>query len=192
MLWLACILLVVLGGLGTLVFFSFDTQYAPGYSERGFKSIQLGDSEALVISQLGQPFSTRDTEPYVSWIYSAGKQRNFSRNGQGVGTYTTIQFDATSRVTAIGGQVQESAGSFTFGDGLNFLKLDEARIKELKGCHQDEIQRQFGPPVARYSDSSARLLRYSRSPSSANYHLRVIGVDKDGKVVKIWREIYWD
>jgi hypothetical protein len=45
-------------------------------------------------------------------------------------------------------------------------------------------------PFTNYKAS--KLLRYSRSPSSSNYHLRMVGVDKDGKVAHIWRKIYWD
>ena len=186
------ILLLVFGGLAALFLLSFDTQYAPGYSEKKFKSIKLGDSEPLVISLLGQPFSADDATPYVEWIYATDDQRRFSRTGRGSGTYTTIRFDTDNRVVSINGAVQTSANTFSFGDGLNYLKLTETQIKKLKGSSQGDLRKQFGPPVATYEDKSSKLLRYSRSPSSANYHYRAIGVDKDGKVVRIWRDIYWD
>jgi len=192
LLWISGILLLILGGFAVLFFLAFDTQYAPGYSGKKFKSIKLGDSEQLVISLLGQPFSTEDTEPYIEWIYSDNNQRRFSRTGQGSGTYTTIRFDADNRVVSIGGVMQTSGNTFTFGDGLNYLKLTEAQIEKLTGTSQNEIKKQFGSPMATYEDKSSKFLRYSKSPSSANYHLRAIGVDKNGKVVKIWSEIYWD
>ena len=192
LLWVGSIVLCILAGLGVLFFSCFDTQYAPGYSEAKFKSIKPGDSEQQVISMLGQPFSTEDSKPFVEWIYSADEQRSYSRTGQGSRTHTTIRFDINDCVVSVAGMVQTSANSFTFGDGLNYLKLTETKIKKLTGSSQDEVKRLFGPPTAIYEDKTSTFLRYSKSPSSANYHLRAIGVDKDGKVVKIWREIYWD
>ncbi|HEX5222162.1 MAG TPA: hypothetical protein VFZ59_21590 [Verrucomicrobiae bacterium] len=192
LLGLGGVLLLVGGGVAALFFLSFDTQYAPGYSEKKFKSIKLGDSEQLVISALGQPFSTEDTKPYVAWIYAADNQERFSRTGEGAGTYTTFRFDTNGHVVSVAGMVQTSANTFTFGDGLNYLKLTETQIGNLKGSTQDEIKKQFGPPTAIYQDKTSKFLRYSKSPSSSNYQLRAIGIDENGKVVRIWREIYWD
>lgn len=192
LLGIGAIVLLIFGGLAAFLFLSFDTQYAPGYSERKFKSIKLGDSEQLVRSSLGQPFSTESTKPYEAWIYAADKQRQFSRTGEGSGTYTTIRFDANGQVVSISGMVQTSANTFSFGDGLNYLKLTGAQIEKLKGRSQGEIEKEFGPPVATYQDKTVKFLRYSKSPSSSNYHLRAIGVDDRGTVVRIWREIYWD
>ena len=192
LLGIGVILLLVFGGLAAFFFLSFDTQYPPGYSEKKFKSIKLGDSEQLVFSVLGQPFSTESTKPYEEWIYAADKQRRFSRTGEGSGTYTTIRFDAEGHVVSISGMVQTSANTFTFGDGLNYLRLTGTQIEKLKGSSQAEIEKQFGPPVATYRDQTVKFLRFSKSPSSSNYHLRAIGMDESGKVVRIWREIYWD
>lgn len=192
LLWISGILLLVLGGLAALLFSTFDTQFTPGYSGKKFDSIKLDDSEQVVISLLGQPFSAETTKPFTEWIYSADNQERFLRKGEGSGTYTTIRFDTNNQVVSIGGMTQTSASSFTFGDGLNYLKLTEAQIKKLTGVSQDEIKKQFGPPSATYEDQTSKFLRYSKSPTSANYHLRAVGLDKDGKVVKIWREIYWD
>jgi outer membrane protein assembly factor BamE (lipoprotein component of BamABCDE complex) len=192
LLGIGLILLLIFGGLAALFFISFDTQYAPGYSEKKFKSIKPGDTEQTVVSLLGEPFSTEDAKPYVEWIYAAEDQRRFADTGEGSGTYTTIRFDSEGRVVSIGGVVQTSASTFSFGDGLNYLKLTGTQIDKLKGSSQNEIKKQFGPPVATYQDKTSKFLRYSKSPSSSNYHLRAIGVDENGKVVRIWREIYWD
>lgn len=191
-LWIGGILLLVLGGLTAFFFSTFDTQYTPGYSEKKFKSIKLGDSEQQVISALGPPFSTERAQPYVEWIYSADSQRRFLRTGEGSGTYTSIRFDSNDRVVSVNGMVQTSPGMFTFGDGLNYLKLTKAQIRQLTGSNSLEIKKQFGAPAAIYEDKTATFLRYSKSPSSANYHLRAVGVDKSGKVVKIYSKIYWD
>jgi hypothetical protein len=192
LLWISGILLLILGGFAALFFSSFDTQYAPGYSGKKFNSIKVGDSEQLVIASIGQPFSTQSTAPYIEWAYSADSQRSFARTGEGSGSYTTIRFDANDRVVSMDGMVQTSANTFTFGDGLNYLGLTKTEIDKLIGSTQNDIKKQFGPPVAIYEDKSSKIFRYSRSPSSANYHLRIVGFDKDGKVVRIWREIYWD
>jgi hypothetical protein len=184
--------LLLVGGIAALYFHAFDTQYTPGYSDKKFKSVKLGDSEQFVIASLGQPFSTQSTKPYSEWIYSGVNQRRFARTGEGSGTYTTIRFDSSGRVESMGGMVQESASTVTFGDGLNYLGLTTAQIDKLIGSSREEIKTRFGLPAATYENKSTKVLRYSRSPSSANYHLRAIGVDKDGKVVRIYREIYWD
>lgn len=186
------IVLLLCGGLAAIFFLSFDTQFAPGYSEKKFRAIRLGDSEQQVLATLGPPFSTEDTEPYQAWIYSDGNQRHFARDGEGRGTYTTFRFDSNECVVAVNGMVQTSPSSFEFGDGLNYLKLSGAQIESLKGTAAGEIKRRFGPPVAVYEYQATKMLCYSRSPSSANYHLRIIGVDQHGRVVRIWREIYWD
>lgn len=184
---------LLLGGVGVgFYLMGFDTQYAPGYSHKAFNSLQLGDMEERVYSLLGSPFSTHDTEPYVEWIYSAKEQRRFARDGVGRGTYTTFRFDESGRVKLVSGVRQTSASTVVFGDGQNHLGLTEAQIKPLKGSTQDEIRRQFGPPRAVYEYKAVKLLSYSRSPSSANYHLRSVGLNRAGKVVHIWREVYWD
>jgi len=183
---------VLLGILAAFYFKSFDTQYAPGYSEKAFRSIKIGDSEQQVQSLLGAPLSTYDSEPYVEWIYSADGQKRFSTNGEGSGTFTTVRFNAAGSVSSISGRRQTSANSFTLGEGQNSLNLTGEQIKGLKGSTQDEIRRKFGPPKAVYEYKASKVLSYSRSPSSANYHLRSVGLDSVGKVVHIWREIYWD
>lgn len=137
---LAAILLLILGGLAAVFFLGFDTQYAPGYSEAKFKAIKLGYAEQVVLSSLGQPFSTEDTQPYVAWVYSADNQRRFSRTGEGSGTYTTVRFDADNRVVSINGAVQTSVNTFSFGEGLNYLKLTQAQINKLKGSSQDDFK----------------------------------------------------
>lgn len=185
-------MLFILGLLAAWYIYAFDTQYAPSYSESRFGKIKLGDPEQLVISSLGQACSTQYTKPYAAWIYSADDQRTFAHSGEASGSYTTMQFDTNGQVVSIQGMLQTSSSSFVFGEGLNYLKLTETQIKNLTGASQAEITNQFGSPKAIYEDKSVRLLRYSRSPSSANYHLRVIGIDENGRVVKIWRKIYWD
>jgi outer membrane protein assembly factor BamE (lipoprotein component of BamABCDE complex) len=178
--------------IAALFFRSFDTQYSVGYSEAAFKSVRLGDTEQHVLAVLGSPLSSNDTKPFVTWIYSKDKQDDFTNNGIGSGTYTTVTFDDSGRVTGIFGQRQEAANRFVIGDGANYLKLTRADIERLKGSNEDAVKREFGSPVALYRYKACKVLNYSRSPSSSNYHLRKLGIDGEGKVVHIWREIYWD
>jgi hypothetical protein len=190
--WIGGMVLFIFGLMAAWYFYTFDTQYAPGYSGRKFSAIKLGDSEQSVIASLGQPFSSQEVRPSVKWIYSADNQQNFPHSGEGAGTYTTIEFDTNGVVVSIDGMLQTASSSFSFGDGLNYLKLTTAQIEKLIGSRQKEIKKQFGQPVATYEDKSSKFLRYSKSPSSANYNLRIIGVDEKGRVVKIISKIYWD
>jgi outer membrane protein assembly factor BamE (lipoprotein component of BamABCDE complex) len=191
-LWTTLVLLVLLGILAALLLRSLDTQYAPGYSERAFKSLKIGDSEERVVSLLGPPISAEVTEPYVEWVYSAEEQKDHAKDGSATGTYTTVRFDGEGRVRDFSGQRQISRNSFTFGDGQDYLALSNEQKRRLRGSTQDEIRKHFGPPRSVYESKAARVLRYSRSPSSSNYHLRMVGLDKEKKVVHLWREIYWD
>ncbi len=47
-----------------LMFAAFDTEYAPGYSERAFRSISLENTEQQVVARLGQPISFIDTSHF--------------------------------------------------------------------------------------------------------------------------------
>ena len=191
-LWALGVVLLLAGILAAFYFTSFDTQYAPGYSEKAFKSIKLGDTEQQVLSLISAPFSTDVNEPYIAWIYSADRQTHFSTDGEGSGTYTTVRFNAVGQMASISGQRQMSVNTFTFGDGLGYLSLTKEQIERLKGSTQDEIRQKLGSPKAVYEFKASKVLHYSRSPSSSHYHFRALGLDNDGKVVKIWREIYWD
>ena len=72
------------------------------------------------------------------------------------------------------------------------LEREGLLLAKREGNTQDEIRQTLGPPLAVYEHKATKVLWYSQSPSSSNYHLRNVGVDKDGKVVHIWKEIYWD
>jgi len=176
---------------GAYFLLSFDTQYAPGYTERAFKSVKIGDTKERVISLLGAAFSTNDSEPYMEWIYSGDKQPRFSKDGEGSGTFTTVKFKQGS-VDNIWGQRKDSATSFTMGQGVGFLQMADEEFDKLKGASQDKVRQKFGAPMAIYEYKASKLLWYSRSPSSSNYHQRMLGLDEQGKVVHIWRSIYWD
>jgi hypothetical protein len=184
--------LLLVGIYAALLFASFDTEYAPGYSEKAFKSIKLAATEESVLSALGAPLSSEASEPYVEWIYSADRQPYFSDHGVASGTYTTVTFDRNARVKHISGGRKTSANTFLFGEGHNSLNLTGDDIERLKGTSQARIKEKFGSPQAIHEYKASKELSYSRSPSSSNYHLRKLGMDENGKVVHIWRCIYWD
>jgi len=52
--------LVTLAFLVFIFFFTFDTEYAPGYSEEAFRIVQIGDSKEEILSLLGQPLRVYD------------------------------------------------------------------------------------------------------------------------------------
>jgi hypothetical protein len=176
----------------------FDTQYAPGYSERAFKSIKIGETAERVLSRIGQPFSTNDTEPYVEWIYSGNRQPHFSDEGIGSGTNTIVTFKH-GLVDNINGQSEESSTSgltstvtISIGPGSGYLKLTADDVTRLKGATEDQIRKRFGPPTGLYEFKASHTWRYSRPSSKSNYYLRVVGFDDEGKVVHVWHSIYWD
>jgi hypothetical protein len=185
------VFLLIFAGIIALYLRSFDTQYAPGYTENAFKSVKLGDSEETVKSLLGEPLSSYDSKPYVLWVYSAESQPDFPKAGIASGTHTTVTLERGA-VTAISGRRQTSAHSFTYGQGHGFLAMTRQEIDGLKGCSPEQFKQKYGPPRAVYEYKAFRVLRYSRSPSSSNYRLRTIGLDAEGKVVHVWRSIYWD
>lgn len=175
-----------------IVWANFDTEYAAGYTEKAFRAVRLGDTREAVFSRLGDPISSHETEPFRQWIFSDNKQPSFAESGVGNGTYTIFTFGVSGTVKNVSGQTQPSAHTIRIGDGENFLKLKGEEIKNLHGATLDEIGTRFGQPVAVYDYRASKVLEYSRSPSSSHYHLRKVGVDEDGKVVHIWRSIYWD
>jgi hypothetical protein len=182
----------VVGAVAALMWSSFDTEYAPGYSAKAFNGIRVGDSYETVLSKLGEPLSSRQTEPFRSWIYSASEQPSFAKSGIGDGTHTTFGFDREGRVRFASGQTSPSPHTIRFGDGENHLRLKNEDIELLKGASEGEMRNRFGPPVATYEYQTSTVLIYSRSPSSSNFHLRNLGMDENGKVVHIWKSIYWD
>lgn len=84
--------------------------------------------------------------------------------------------------------------SVSFGDGVNALALDNADIEQLKldQATYEQVQERFGKPRATYTSRAVKWLRYSHSPTSSNYRLRMIAIDDDGNVCFKRSEIYWD
>ena len=53
-------ILATLAFLIFVFFFTFDTEYAPGYSEEMFRAVKVGDSKEEILSLLGQPLRVYD------------------------------------------------------------------------------------------------------------------------------------
>ena len=48
-----------------------DTEYAPAYSESGWESVRVGDSESALLRKLGPPLRVREIGTDVEgWLYS--------------------------------------------------------------------------------------------------------------------------
>jgi hypothetical protein len=184
--------LLISGVFAAFLLANFDTEYAPGYAARAFDAVKLGDTREAVVSRLGEPLSSYDTEPYQQWIFSDDQQPSFSESGIGNGTYTTFTFDSSGRVKNVAGQTTPTGNTIRIGDGENFLKLKDDEKKGLLGKAEDAIRTRFGQPVAVYDYRASKVLHYSRSPSISNYHLRELGLDQNGMVVHIRKSIYWD
>ena len=184
--------LLIGGAVASLVWASFDTEYATGYTKEAFKAIKLGDTRKTVALRIGDPLSSYDSEPFQQWIFSADQQRSFAEHGRGDGTYTIFTLDRTGRVKSISGQTMPSANTIRIGNGENFLKLKKEDILGRIGSTTDDIKKEFGTPVAVYDYKASKVLQYSRSPSGSNYHLRKLGLDEEDKVIHIWSSVYWD
>ena len=187
-----------------VVSLSEDTEYSTGFSEEAFRSIQLGEAETHVNSTLGVPLEERVTEPYKEWLYTADANAEFASSGviQEPVSYTVLSFDEQgyfqgargqiSHGTATSGLTISSSGSF--GDGQNFLRLTNAEIAKLQAAKatQADLQVRFGAPRETFTSHVTRWFRYSRSPGSTHYYIRMIGLDASGAVVRKRSEIYWD
>jgi hypothetical protein len=55
-----------------------DTVYAPGFTERAFRTVQPGYSQAQVLTLLGKPLGLRDYDGYTYWYYSQHGRRSKS------------------------------------------------------------------------------------------------------------------
>jgi len=55
---------------GVFVYSNIDTEYAPGYSEEIFSSINAGDYSNVILQRIGSPIEQIKTETEDIWIYS--------------------------------------------------------------------------------------------------------------------------
>lgn len=180
---------------------SDDTEYAPGYSETAFRGIATGDSEKEVLAALGPPLSEEPARPYTTWLYSPSPQPTFAETGKPEPntSYAVLFLDELGTFTLAHGQtLQDTDASgrtkVLGGSGGNSLGLARAEIAELRAAKAtpQQLEAKFGAPRATYSSRTVRWLRYSRSPSSKNYYMRLIALDGNGKVSEKVAEIYWD
>jgi hypothetical protein len=191
------------GFVASLLFWlNEDTRFAPGYTEKAFHSIAVGDPESRVTNLLGAPLSVYTNEIWTGWVYAGAPLPDYAATGE-IGmdaSATWFVFTPAGRVISVDGQLSApgSQGSFSStrsistGPGMNFLKLSPEQIADLKGKTRAEIEAKFGKPTAVRESRAARRFFYSDSPSSANYRQRVIGIDADGKVVELDDRLYFD
>lgn len=55
-------------GNAFLLVFGDDSSYSSGYSDRKFRAIEIGDSEASVIDALGEPLETVPTDDPEAYV----------------------------------------------------------------------------------------------------------------------------
>lgn len=183
--------LLVPGVLLIGLYFSFDTEYSVAYSEAAFRTIDLGIPAEEVFQRLGQPLEVRETAPYTVWVYSDQSDLDLEDHELPAQSYTAFYFDEAGRVKNIFGQLLQG-NVITLGGQNNYLGLSSTEIEQLKGKTQIEIEQLYGTPTAAPTYETSQYLIYSRSPSSSNYWLRQIGLNRQGRVVEIRQEIYWD
>lgn len=191
--------------MNTFLLISEDTEYAPGYSLKAFRSLEVGLSEAQTRAALGDPLEQRSVEAYTQWLYSPDP--NLKYNASGIvdavnPSYTEFRFDAEGLLTdiigaiAINGTNNGLGGSFRLmvGPGVNTLSIPAEEIEALKGkaSPTSAVRERFGAPQSIFESRVTHWLLYSRSPSGGNYRQRAVGIDADGNICAINDEIYWD
>lgn len=190
---------------GIWISLSEDTEYAPDYTESGFREISIGDSETSVKEALGAPIREDSVEPSLRWLYTPHPEpvEAFGKDGEYPDirfSFTTITFDEKGMFESAFGQISHgststgSSSATIFGDGNNSLTLTDAQIAELKAekATPDEIEAMFGKPQAVFDAKTVKWLKYSHSPGSKDYRQRLIGIDRTGKVCRKVDAIWWD
>ena len=187
---------------------SEDTAYAPGYSESAFQEIAIGDTESGVREALGPPLKVFTANPCTIWLYTPDSDPvpAFEANGSYPDmrySFTAVRFGEDGAFVEAFGQISHgsktspldvSASALFLGDGTNTLPLTSAEIEKLKSekATADQIEARLGKPRSVFRCRARKWLQYSHSPGSKNYRLRMIGIDRDGKVSRVRREFYWD
>lgn len=181
-----------------------DTEYASGFSEAAFLSIQLGDAEASVTSALGAPLRVDRATAHTRWLYTAKPDSDFASSGEVKGsvTNTVLSFDKDGYFQGADGEISNGTNtvglitttSGTIGDGQNFLGLTNAEIVKLRDASATEadLRVRFGAPRETFTSQVTRWLCYSRSPGGTHYYIRMIGLDATGSVSRKRSERYWD
>ena len=204
---LALIGVAVIGPTETLkrifLVLSEDTEYAEGFSDQAFRSLELGTTESQVIDTLGEPLEERPSTPYTAWLYAPDPELEFNDQGtmEAVNpSYTQFLFDADGILMDVIGQVATGSRSNGFSTsyttlfGVNTLNISQQEIDALKqsGADQALMEERYGAPQSTHEHRVVRWLRYTRSPKSTNYRQRAVGIDKEGLVCAINDSIWWD
>jgi len=89
----ALFLATCVGGPPALVA-TLETHYAPGYSERRFHEVAVGQSREEVLAQLGEPLKKWSHDTSESWAYSMSPRDTHYWN-------RVVIFDAAGRVSRV-------------------------------------------------------------------------------------------
>ena len=184
---------------------SEDTEYAPGYSEKAFRLVEIGDTESSIREALGIPLKKSNVHPYMRWLYAPNPSPDFETDGSYPDSrysFTTIDFREDRTFVDAFGQISDQSrtgllkvsSSSSFGDGVNTLSLTKADIEKLKAekTTPEQVEAKFGKPRAVFESHVTKWLQYSHSPGNTHYRQRMIGIDRNGKVRRKVNEIYWD
>jgi hypothetical protein len=158
------------------------TSYASGFDEKKFHSIEVGMTEIEVHKRIGKPLREVKSKPRIDWYYGPPTLRITLDGGM---------FDTSGFFNAAWGYTLVTAspdGKITEILGGYFPEVP----KELVGDNLDAMKKQFGEPIAIKTIQTTRYLVYSGSKSSGSFRTRVLGVDKDAKVVEIIAGYYFD
>ncbi|HSH00946.1 MAG TPA: outer membrane protein assembly factor BamE [Anaerolineae bacterium] len=176
----------------TLALLTFDTEYAPTYTHRAFRQIELGMTTTQVEALIGPPLTTANLQPFTTWLYTMDEQPDYAQTGTPTGSFYQFHFDHNGQLTNGFGQQLNHHGGLVFADGVNPLELNRDDLNALLGATTAQIKAQFNQPNHIFTSTVTQYALYSRSPSDTHYHRRTVGYDEHGRVVRIINEIYWD
>jgi len=161
----------------TMFLFEEETNYAVGYSEKGFRSLRSGMTAEQVLSVLGAPLWKDTQNRCDAWVYEPASVKGAGPKGEGsrrynlFGPFTQLDFDADGKVHQVSGE---------------YLK------ERLQGLEKEEIIRKHGEPTKKYEWPFAVRWHYSSPGKSGTYHVRCVYLDEQNRVISTEAYLFID
>ena len=146
-----------------------DTDYASGYSEEQFRSIQKGMTVSTVVGLLGKPLNIATQNWSEVWIYCSSEPRRGNDGAQ----YLDMFGPVTYLHMASDGKVEKQTGDYLG--------------KQFVGMNKDAVRKDIGNPNRIEEREHGIIYKYT-SPGkwgNGSYNRRDAYFDADGRVSKV-------
>jgi outer membrane protein assembly factor BamE (lipoprotein component of BamABCDE complex) len=162
------------------ILYGENTDFASGYSERGFRRVKQGMTTQQVLASLGHPLSKSTQEWSEVWSYwPNGEQPSVSKAKDATSTYnlfgkvTHLRFSRTATVTG-------ASGNYLDGN--------------LLGLTKDQVLSTFGEPSRREVRQFEIIYHYAAAgkSGSGSYRRREVHFDASGAVISVVAQTYYD